>query len=202
MTRRFGGIDKRILLARLLIAAGLAMIGYYYGTGVYTFFIQKNLRQTWQSALAETASKAARPARKAKEGIVEGEGGAPIFGRLKIPRLGLDVIVLEGTDRATLTKGPGHIIGTAPPWKKGNTAISGHRTTFGAPFARLDRLRAGDKIFLQTAKGDYAYKVAGRAVVKPTDVYVIGQRFTGRLTLTTCDPPGTAVRRLAVWAER
>lgn len=124
-----------------------------------------------------------------------------IFGRLRIPRLGLDVIVLEGADRATLTRGPGHIPTTARPDAGLNTAISGHRTTYGAPFAALDLLRVGDIMRLTTVNGDYRYRMIGSAVVRPTDLAVIGQGFKKRLTLTTCDPPGSAVRRLAVWAK-
>ncbi len=176
------------------------MIAYYYGTGVYTFGVQKQLRQEWRemrptqqavSGPRETTSAVERP-------LVVGAG---IFGRLRIPKLDIDVIVLEGTDRSTLTRGPGHIIDTSWPREGNNTAISGHRTTFGAPFASLHELEEGDRIHLTTRYGSYTYVMRGSAVVRPTDVYVIGQEYKNRLTLTTCDPPGSAARRLAVWAQ-
>ena len=199
MWKRIANIDKRSLLAGMLIVVGLTMIAYYYGTGGYTYFVQKELRQDWLKAVATAKSKIKQPP---DDGLVTNSVGQKIFGRLKIPKLGLDVIVLEGTDRSTLTKGPGHIIGTSAPWERGNTAISGHRTTFGAPFANLGRLRGGDKLVLLTLGGDYIYKVTGRAVVRPDDVSVIGQDFRDRLTITTCDPPGSAAKRLTIWAEK
>lgn len=190
-----GKLEWRTALARLLIITGLAMIAYYYGTGVYTFTIQRNLRHDWARL---SAGKVGRPGGRSHKPSLVGQA----FGRLRIPKLGLDVIVLEGADRSTLMRGPGHITGTAVPESRGNTAISGHRTTFGAPFAELDRLATGDRVVLNTLSGEYVYIVSGRAVVKPTDLAVIGQQFKDRLTLTTCDPPSSAVRRLAVWARR
>ncbi len=79
--------------------------------------------------------------------------------------------------------------------------MSAHRTTFGAPFRHLDQLENGHLIVLTTLQGKYRYRVTGRASVRPTESAVLGQAFRDRLTLTTCDPPGSAVRRLAVWAE-
>lgn len=188
---------KLKVIARLLILAGLVMIGYYYGTSLYTYAMQKNLRQQWRLASKQSRSRqnTAAPANTSLN-------NQNIFGRIRIPKLGLDVIVLEGTDQLTLTKGPGHMKGTAWPWQRGNTVISGHRTTFGAPFAGLNKLKKGDLILLSTTKGLFSYRVTGSKVVKPNDMSVVGQKYAGRLTLTTCDPPGSAVRRLTVWAQK
>jgi sortase A len=196
MLKALHSLPWRFILPRLLILIGLGMIAYYYGTGVYTSGAQKELRRHWERQLAETAKK---PVEKAPRPQAPAEG--EVFGRLEIPKLGLDVIVLHGTEPATLTRGPGHITDTAWPGQGGNTAISGHRTTFGAPFRHLDRLRAGDKLIVSTADGRFVYKMTGSATVRPTDIEVIGQDHDGRLTLTTCDPPGSSAKRLAVWAE-
>lgn len=189
----------RTITARVLIAVGVAMIGYFYGTGIYTYKIQRDLRSGWEKALTEQRSELGSQdsSRSASQRIL----GDDVFGRLLVPKLGIDIIVLEGTDQSTLMRGPGHIKSTAYPEQGLNTAISGHRTTFGAPFSRLNMLEKGDVIKLVTVRGKYEYRMTGRAVVRPTDVSVIGQGFKDRLTLTTCDPPGSAVKRLAVWAE-
>jgi len=195
-------IDLRAVAARVLIIIGLGMLGYYYGTGVYTGGVQNRLRAEWLEMAPDTTVAATRTHTETMTAEAPDLSRGDIFGRLVIPKLGIDVIVLEGIDRATLTKGPGHIPGTAWPRQGRNTAISGHRTTFGSPFARLNVLKRGDSIELTTLHGYYRYRVGGRDVVRPTDVFVIGQDFKDRLTLTTCDPPGSAVGRLAVWAER
>lgn len=183
------------IAGRVLIFIGLAMLAYFYGTGIYTGVVQDSLQKQWKDQL--TKAKTSPP-----------ESTLPtdtqnLFGRLLIPKLELDVIVLEGTDMSTLTKGPGHIKQTAKPSDaRGNTVISGHRTTFGAPFAALDRLTNGDSLTLITTAGRFEFEVSGSASVKPTDLSVIGQDYEGRLTLTTCDPPGSAVRRLVVWGTK
>ncbi len=191
-------VDLRVVAARVLIIIGLGMLGYYFGTGVYTGVVQNQLRAQWSEIAPDTSRIHTETMTAEAPDLSRGD----IFGRLVIPKLGIDVIVLEGVDRATLTKGPGHIPGTAWPRQGRNAAISGHRTTFGSPFARLDTLERGDLIELTTLLGFYKYRVGGRDVVRPTDVFVIGQDFKDRLTLTTCDPPGSAAKRLAVWAER
>ncbi len=194
-------VSWRKVGARVLILAGLGMIAYYYGTGVYTFSAQRDLREQWQESI-----KSVKPASQGGDETATLEApdisGAGIFGRLRIPKLDLDVIVLEGTDLITLRRGPGHIIKTARPSEDGNTAISGHRTTYGAPFAELNKLEKGDVILLTTLEGDYEYQVTGSGVVRPTNLSVIGQNYKGRLTLTTCDPPGSAAKRLAVWSQK
>ena len=197
-------ISGRTLVARALIIIGLGMLGYYYGTGVYTGAVQNQLHAQWTDMAPEAPTGSSVSRTQPDTAAVEAPdlSRGDIFGRLVIPKLDIDVIVLEGADRATLTKGPGHISGTAWPPQRRNTAISGHRTTFGSPFARLNALERGDVIELTTRFGSYKYRVGGRDVVRPTDVFVIGQNFKDRLTLTTCDPPGTATKRLAVWAKR
>lgn len=194
MSDNTGRLSWKKALGRLLIGIGLAMIVYYFGTSVYTFFVQKDLQAKWRKQISVVGNAPGGKQVETTETFSDG-----IFGRLLIPKLGLDVIVLEGTDPATLTRGPGHIKTTAMPWEGANTAISGHRTSYGAPFARLDLLRRGDRMELLTARGRFVYRVDGSAVVKPTDLAVIGRNFKKRLTLTTCDPPASAVRRLAVW---
>ncbi|MBA4370185.1 MAG: hypothetical protein C0418_01220 [Coriobacteriaceae bacterium] len=125
-----------------------------------------------------------------------GEGKA--FGRIVIERMGLDAVVVKGTARSDLAKGPGWIVSTDPPGETGNTGISGHRTTYGAPFGKLDRLRKGDAIDLYSPYRRYRYEVATIRVVTPDKVEVIAHTDDPRLTLTACHPPYSARYRLVV----
>ncbi|HEX2259519.1 MAG TPA: class E sortase [Actinomycetota bacterium] len=119
---------------------------------------------------------------------------------IKIPKIGVDRVVVEGVEVEHLKKGPGHYPETALPGQLGNMVISGHRTTYGAPFYRLDELRVGDEIAIVDAVGSYQYKVTETKIVRPTDLGVIAPSSDARLTLTTCHPRFSARQRLIVVA--
>lgn len=122
--------------------------------------------------------------------------------RLRIPRLGVDTIVVEGGSTAALRAGAGHYPATALPCEEGNAAIAGHRTTYSKPFAQIDDLRPGDRIVLETPVGRCEYRVRGKPwVTHPQDGSVLQDREGSWLTLTTCHPPGSATERLIVRAE-
>src|SRR5581483_11302768 len=105
------------------------------------------------------------------------------------------------TGDADLRKGPGHYPETPLPGEQGNAAIAGHRTTYGAPFNRLDELSPGDEVLVTTVKGSFTYKVAMTHVVKPNQVEVLNPTPTPTLTLTTCNPKYSAKERLVVVAD-
>ena len=118
-----------------------------------------------------------------------------------IPAIGLDRYVVEGTDENDLQMGPGHYAGTALPGQMGNVGIAGHRTTFGAPFFRLNELVPGDLIYLTDTSGTtWVYNVRRQWVVPPTDVGVLDPARQPELTLTTCNPRFEATSRLVVRA--
>ena len=124
-----------------------------------------------------------------------------VIARLQIPRLGLDQYVVEGTSEEDLKRGPGHYAGSPMPGQPGNAAIAGHRTTFGAPFNRLDELKPGDQILATTAAGQFVYSVAATPfAVWPTNTGVVNDYGDNRLTLTTCTPKFSAAKRLVVFA--
>lgn len=144
--------------------------------------------------------------------LKEGEGVlGEAFAQLRIPAIGLDVTLVEGVRRRDLKKGPGHLTGTPVPGQPGNSVISGHRTTYGAPFGSLNELAPGDRIEVDTAIGTHLYEVRespprcrsedGLCVVRPTDLWVTEPRDGAWLTLTTCHPKFSARRRLIVFAE-
>jgi sortase A len=127
-------------------------------------------------------------------------GGAVAI--LRIPRLHVDKVIVEGTSTADLMKGPGHYPGTPLPGEAGNAAIAGHRTTYGAPFFHLDQLRPGDDIVAVTTGGTFDYRVSSKPrAVSPTDTGVLDPTPDSRLTLTTCTPAYSAAQRLIVVAE-
>jgi sortase A len=128
------------------------------------------------------------------------ERGAAM-ARLVIPAVGVDWTIVEGVGRAELRSGAGHMPGTALPGQPGNAVISGHRTTYGAPFGNLDGIEPGDLITVTTVTGTHTYEAVEMLVVGPTDIWVTEQWDGGWLTLTTCHPRFSASQRLVVVAR-
>lgn len=126
------------------------------------------------------------------------------FAIIRIPtidRLRDGWTVVEGTSRQNLKNGAGHMSFTPLPGMPGNTVISGHRTTYGAPFHELDTLGVGDTIEVETATGVHVYSVTGSEVVSPSDLWVTDPRDGAWLTLTTCHPKFSSRQRLVIFAE-
>lgn len=130
---------------------------------------------------------------------------------IHIPRLGDDYryAVVEGVDAGRLKMGPGHYPGTALPGQVGNFVISGHRTTYAAPFRNINRLRLGDEIVIDAREARYTYRVTAKKIVAPHQLEVIapvpgepGRRPTeAMITLTTCHPEYSARQRLIVFGR-
>src|SRR5439155_24353366 len=120
---------------------------------------------------------------------------------LEIPKLGVERAVVEGVGVPDLKKGPGHYPGTAAPGQPGNVGIAGHRTTYGAPFNRIDELGPNDPIYVVTRQGQFRYEVIETKIVSPKDVSVLDATPDNRLTLTTCTPKYSAAQRLIVVAR-
>lgn len=120
--------------------------------------------------------------------------------RMVIPKIGVDQIVVEGVSRGDLKKGPGHYPHTPLPGQPGNSAIAGHRTTYGQPFHRVDELVPGDEIIVTTLQGTFRYEVSGTEIVLPSQVEVIDDKGDDRLTLTSCHPKYSARQRIIVSA--
>jgi sortase A len=133
---------------------------------------------------------------------------------MRIPRLDRSrdrpyaKVVVEGTSVADLKKGPGRLRESGQPGEPGNFVVSGHRTTYGAPFADLDRLRPGDAVVVETRDSWFTYRVTGTEIVSPSAVEVTlpvprqpGVEPTESvLTLTTCHPRYSARQRMIVFA--
>jgi sortase A len=161
-----------------------------WGTGIYTSREQGTLRGELSERLEDP-----RP----RPGIVL-PGQA--YAILKVPSIGVDEVVVQGTGTEPLKRGPGHYDETDDPWEdEGRVGIAGHRTTYGAPFWDLDQVRRGDVITLITEFGTYAYRVTRSEVIPPTRIGVLDPTKKPTLVLTTCTPRFSAAQRLIVFAS-
>ena len=189
-------------VGRTLISLGvlvLLFVAYQlWGTGIRHAQAQDDLEDEFEIALGEIEK--APPARPGATTTTTTPPPPPASGdaaaRLVIPSIGVNEIVVEGVTVDDLKRGPGHYPETPLPGQKGNAAIAGHRTTYGAPFNRLDELRKGDEILVTTLQGSFRYEVAGTNVVEPTAVEVLDDKGDNRLTLTACHPKYSARQRI------
>jgi sortase A len=132
---------------------------------------------------------------------ISGAKGNAAKGRIKIDRIGLSIVVIQGTDTASLEKGPGHYRNTPIPGQPGTVAIAGHRTTYLAPFRHIDQIRDGDPIRVEMPYAAFTYTVEKHEVVDPSDVGIIKPVGYDRLVLTACHPPYSAAHRYAIFAK-
>lgn len=184
-----------MILGLMLVLAGVSLV---VGTFVYIRVTDRRFEES-QDELFRIFE------RESERGGTEGRNLLPgdVVARITAPSIGLDAMVVElkGLDDVeNLKRGPGHVPGTALPGESGNCVISGHRTTYGAPFRDVDRLRPGDPVVLQTPGGRYEYLVTGQRVVLPGDMSVLEPTPDPILTLTACHPRYSASRRLVVTA--
>ncbi len=124
------------------------------------------------------------------------------IGTIRIPRIGAKYAVVQGTDTASLRKGPGHYPDTSFPGQGGTVAIAGHRTTYLAPFNQVDKLKRGDAIVLDMPYGKFTYLVDKTKIVDPSDLSVV-DRVPGpeQLVLSACHPLYSASHRIIVFAR-
>ena len=138
---------------------------------------------------------------RAQSGPLRRIDDGAVFGRIEIPKLGVRMVVVQGTSTADLERGPGHYRISALPGTGGTVAIAGHRTTYLHPFRHLDRLRRGDAIVLEMPYGTFRYAVTGQAIVSDRDWSILRRRRTEALVLTACHPLYSATHRIAVFAR-
>lgn len=142
-----------------------------------------------------------------------------VIARIMIPSIGLDKIIVEGAATDELRSAIGRYRGSAFLGGKGNASLAGHRTTYGAPFGRINELLPGDKINLLTPVGTAIYEVldpvvaskswagaarevnGGYLIVGPSDEFVLADVKDNRLTLTACHPKFSAEERIVVVAQ-
>jgi sortase A len=213
-------------IGRVLVTGGLLILLFVayqlWGTGIYEARAQSDLQSQFKRELAHrrattsTTSGSGTPTSTTAPTAttvplalppVPGEGD-PV-GEIRIDKIGVDKVVVEGTTVPDLRKGPGHYTGSPMPGQLGNAAIAGHRTTYGAPFGDLDQLSRGDRISVRTLTGTWSYVLIDDPfAVKPTQTEVLDRTVdpvtgqeTATLTLTTCEPKYSATERLVVKAR-
>lgn len=201
-----------------MILAGLGSLGWaltvWQWQDPFTFALQKleqrELEQTFDRRLAQTAPAGAavatpaqirralpRAAVKWRKSSKRGDAVA----RLRIPRLGLNEIVVNGTDTNTLKRGPGRYLGSAMPGEGELVYVAGHRTTYGAPFSRIDRLRKGDRVYVELPYGTLEYAITGQRIVRATQTEVLESKGYEQLALQACHPRFFATHRLIAYAK-
>jgi sortase A len=136
-------------------------------------------------------------ARSLKRRRHEGDAAA----RIRIPAIGAKYVVVDGTDPSSLRKGPGFFEDQPYPGAHGTVAIAGHRTTYLAPFRRIDDLHDGDKIYLDMPYGRFTYAVERSRIVPPTALWVLQRVSYDRLVLSACHPLYSAAKRIVVFAR-
>jgi sortase A len=128
-------------------------------------------------------------------------GTGHALGRIRLPTLHRSYVVVQGTDSASLRKGPGHYPGTPLPGQPGTVAVAGHRTTYLAPFKTIDQLHPGDPVLLEMPYGSFTYRVENTRIVEPSALWVTNNVGYPRLVLSACHPLYSASKRIVVFAR-
>ena len=196
-----GGIGRTFISAGVLI---LLFVAYQlWGTNIAEARHQDDLQQELAEVLEPEGDDAvpgpATPAAERPPAPPPPPEGTAV-AMMRVPMIGMEKAVVVGVGVGDLKKGPGHYPETPMPGQPGNSAIAGHRTTYGAPFSRLDELVGGDDILVTTRQGRFLYEVREVKVVTPREVAVLQQTNENLLTLTTCHPKLSAKQRLVVIA--
>jgi sortase A len=163
-----------------------------------------------RGAIARAEARAAWAAIEARQARLDGIArleqrqpsdlalGAPV-GRLVVPSIGLDEVIVEGVDDETLNAGPGHLPGSVLPGERGNSVISAHRDRHFRPLARIE---VGDTLQVETLRGRTSWVIVSRRIVR-AGAPALFDTEEPTLTLTTCWPVryfGSAPDRLLVQA--
>lgn len=205
------------ILGTALVAAGVLTLVWAFVvwrwqdpfTALYTKWKQRELRSQYEQRVRTFAPPAPRDtlaatrrsiARAAERYRADSRRGQAI-GRIRVPRMGLNMILVNGTDHETLKKGPGRDQRTYMPGENRLVYIAGHRTTYLAPFSKIDSLRRGDRVTLEVPYGTFVYSVTGHRIVKATDLSVLKSPRHELLELQACHPRFFATHRYIAYAQ-
>lgn len=151
-------------------------------------------------ALASLESDSRRLTFAARSLERQAAAGEPV-GRITMPEIGVSTVVVAGTGTDDLRRGPGHYPDTPLPGRPGTVGIAGHRTTYGAPFRKIDKLRKGDRVEVEMPYGAFLYEVERTRIVPPTATWVTDRVSYDRLILSACHPLYSAAKRIVVFAR-
>ncbi len=203
---------------KLLISVGVGILLFVaytlWGTGIYTAREQSRLEREFSAAPRLSGAQGGGGGSGAPPKNYRPKPGEPVF-EMKIPAIDVEKIVVEGVGTEELRVAPGHYPecrrGFDPPLctpfdeifpgEPGRVVVSGHRTTYGAPFWALNELTDGDEIRIGTKWGRYVYEVTRKDIVDPNSAFVIRQTENAEMVLTTCNPRFSAEQRLIVYAR-
>jgi sortase A len=194
--------NKRILISEILFSFAFVAILY---AGYQT---------VWTSQVAESSIEVVRSeidanfvANRTQIKPKAGQG----FAYLHIPKLGAKASkqpIISGVRPKMLKSGVGHYPRSAKPGDEGNFAIAGHRASYGQPFARVDKLKRGDRVIVETPEAWYVYRLHSKKIVKPNALWVLDDNPNGLvertgsknlITITTCHPRWGSKERWIWW---
>jgi sortase A len=216
--RRAARITGTLMIVVGLCSIAWALVVWQWQdpfTAVYTKYQQHKLASTFAREFTnyrppdttpETSTGApektdrARIAAAARAYRLSLHEGQPV-GRMIVPRLGLKTIVVNGTGHDDLTKGPGRELHTFMPGEKELVYVAGHRTTYLAPFAKIDQLKPGDPVTFELPYGTFHYEITGHKIVGADDIAVLRSRHQEQLVLQACHPRFFATHRYLAYAR-
>ncbi len=196
----------------MLADAGLTLVWQEPVSAVYAKIVQGGLNDDLReldlakpnrldlAALQKLATEKRRMAFLARR-LRSDLGRGKAAGRLKIDRIKANYVIVNGSDPASLRKGPGIYDDVPFPGAPGTAAIAGHRTTYGAPFRKINQIKRGDQIVVEMRYGTFTYEVEKTQIVKPTALEVIRRVSYDRLVLSACHPLYSAAKRYIVFAR-
>ncbi|MGI8750203.1 MAG: class E sortase [Thermoleophilaceae bacterium] len=184
-------------VASVLIVTGILMLGDAGATVLWQEPVSHLLAQRQQAQLDEALANPVQRRRVLRRKPLPGDS----IGRIALPTLNRSYFLIEGTKTGDLRKGPGHYADTPLPGQRGTAAIAGHRTTYGAPFRSIDKLKRGAPIRIDMPYGRFTYRVEKTRIVAPTEVSVKRRVGHDRLILSACHPLYSAAQRIVVFAR-
>jgi sortase A len=212
--RRFARITGTLLaIAGVAVLVWVVVVWRWQDpfTALYTTWRQHQLSDSYKrkaeayqappvkpgTSLAATSAQIRAQARRYRANAKRGEG----IGRIRVPRLGLNMVFVEGTDDASLRKGPGRDRRTYMPGEGQLVYIAGHRTTYLAPFAHIERLKPGDPVTLDVPYGTFTYRVFKHRIVLANDLSVLRSHGHEVVELQACHPRFFASHRYIAYAR-
>ncbi len=208
------------LFGLLLIVAGVGTLAWVVTvwrwqdplTALYTHWKQRALASQYERRVRAFSGRRVAPVRSlaaertaiaalARRYRRESARGDAV-GRLTVPALGLNrIVVVNGTDHDSLKRGPGRDLRTYMPGQGHLVYVAGHRTTYGAPFARINSIRRGDRITFELPYATFEYRVTGHRIVDADDLSVLRSHRREQLILQACHPRFFASHRYLAYAK-
>lgn len=218
---RGAGATAARWLGTLLIVGGVAALAWVATvwlwqdpfTAFYTHLQQNKLASRYEERVrqfvAQPAPLPAGPSVADEKRLVAAEARryrlasheGDALGRIRVPRLGLNMILVDGTATESLKKGPGRDLRTYLPGEGQLVYVAGHRTTYLAPFSHIDAMRRGDPVTIELPYATVVYRVTRHVIVPATDLDRLKSRGNEVLALQACHPRFFATHRYIVYAK-